>query len=113
MKPWAKAPPELIERFSRLATQVDGVVLRKMFGYPAGFVGGNLAFGVYADGVMVRLPAAECERLVADGWTQFEPMPGRTMRGYLTVPDEVLADDEQLQAWFSRAADHARGLPPK
>ena len=34
---------------------------KKMFGYPAAFVGGNMATGLFADRWVVRLPDAEIE----------------------------------------------------
>jgi hypothetical protein len=85
-----------------------------MFGYPALFVGGNLATGLFADSWMVRLGEADLETLLAlPGAAPFSPMPGRTMRGYATLPADVVADDAALDAWLGRALEHARTLPPK
>lgn len=113
MPDWTKAKPADVERFQDLAAGVDGVELRKMFGYPAGFVGGNMAFGLYGDRLMLRLPEEERSRLVAEGWQPFAPMPGRVMREYLTLPADVAADAEAATSWLQRAADHTRSLPPK
>jgi len=113
MPEWAKARPEDVKRFSEATAGIEGVELRKMFGYPAAFVGGNMAFGLYQDLIMLRLPEAEREALLASGWEQFEPVPGRAMREYLTLPAEIAADIEQERAWLQRSADYARGLPAK
>ena len=53
--PFTKSPPELVERFDAAAERHPDAERRKMFGYPALFVGGNLATGLFADTWMVRL----------------------------------------------------------
>ena len=49
----------------------------------------------------------------AAGGADFEPMPGRPMRGFLSLPTDIVADDDALAAWISRAQAHAATLPPK
>ena len=84
-----------------------------MFGYPALFVGGNLASGLFADTWMVRLGPADLEALVElPGAGPFSPMPGRTM-GYATLPPDVVADDAALDGWLERAIAFAGSLPAK
>ena len=66
-----------------------------MFGYPAIFVGGNMCAGLFQDRMFARLPAPDAEALPG-GVQPFEPMPGRPMKGYALIPDEVLADEDRL-----------------
>jgi len=111
---FAKPPPELVERFEALARRLPWAERRKMFGYRALFVGGNLVTGLFASSWMIRLPDdARSELLALPGARPFEPMPGRPMRGYAVLPDDVVADDERLEAWVRRAIDHATTLPAK
>jgi TfoX/Sxy family transcriptional regulator of competence genes len=35
------------------------------------------------------------------------------MREYVTLPDDVLEDEAQLDDWMGRALAYAGGLPPK
>jgi hypothetical protein len=35
------------------------------------------------------------------------------MQGYAVLPEDVVADDRQLDAWVRRAIDHGMTLPPK
>ena len=42
-EPWRTSPPDLIERFHEAVAGIEGVDVRKMFGYPAAFVGGKRA----------------------------------------------------------------------
>jgi|SRR5919109_3917267 TfoX/Sxy family transcriptional regulator of competence genes len=110
---WRKAPPELVDRFHETVAGVDGVEIRKMFGYPAGFIGGNMAFGLHQDSFVVRLPDAERTARLDDGWAQFEPMPGRPMREYVVIPAAVVDDVDEARAWIERAAGYVRTLPAK
>lgn len=85
-----------------------------MFGFPAAFVGGNLATGLYGEGWMVRLGPVETERVVAAGdGAPFEPMPGRPMKGYVLLPAAAIGDDEAIADWVGRALAFAGSLPPK
>ncbi len=114
MPSFEKSPPELIARFDDAAGRFGQAQRRKMFGYPALFVGGNLATNLFADTWVVRLAAAEIEELLAlPGAAPFSPMPGRTMKGYATLPPGVVADDEALDSWIERAIAFAASLPAK
>ena len=111
--PWRKSSPALVDRFHEAVAGIDGAEVRKMFGYPAAFIGGNLTAGLYQESVMMRLPEAEREERLAEGWSRFEPMPGRPMREYIAMPPEVAADVDAMRHWIERAAEHVRTLPPK
>lgn len=111
--PWRKSSPELVDRFHEAVAGIDGVEVRKMFGYPAAFIAGNLTAGLHQENVMMRLPEAEREERIAEGWSFFEPMPGRPMREYVAMPPEVAADVDAMRRWIERAAEHVRTLPPK
>ncbi|GAC1700628.1 MAG: hypothetical protein NVS9B6_14460 [Candidatus Limnocylindrales bacterium] len=108
---WKKAPPELIERFDAAFPKAAGAQRRLMFGFPAGFVNGNLFGGIFEDRVMVRLAGDAVKGL--KGARPFEPMPGRTMTGYTELPAPVVASVASLRTWLDRAADATALLPPK
>jgi hypothetical protein len=40
-------------------------------------------------------------------------MGKRTMKGWVFVSAETVADDERLGAWVEAGADYAASLPPK
>jgi len=114
MPSFEKSPPELVARFEAVAVRFGNAERRKMFGYPALFVGGNLATGLFADSWMVRLHATDLEELLAvPGAGPFSPMPGRTMTGYATLPADVVADDAAVESWVARAVAFAGSLPAK
>jgi len=111
--PWRKPQPELVDRFHEAVAGIDGVEVRKMFGSPAAFVGGNMTAGLHQDTFMVRLSESDRAERLAEGWSTFEPMPGRPMREYVTLPADVTADIDATRGWIERAAGYVRTLPPK
>lgn len=85
-----------------------------MFGYPAGFVNGNMFCGLFQESLFLRLGESErAELLAMEGASPFEPMPGRPMREYVVMPMEMLEDAETTRAWIRRAFRHVAALPPK
>jgi TfoX/Sxy family transcriptional regulator of competence genes len=114
MPPFVKSPPELIARFDAVAGRFPAAERRKMFGYPALFVGGNLVTGLFADRWMIRLgPDDLAAMLELPGGGPFEPMAGKPMKGYATVPKDVVADDAAIDDWVGRAIALGQTLPAK
>ena len=116
MPKFEKAPPELVERFRAVVdgVSVPGTTRRLMFGYPCAFVNGNMATGLFAAAWFARLSPPDVEELSAAGLARpFEPMPGRGMRGYSLLPDEIVADPGALPRWVERSLAFTATLPPK
>ncbi len=107
------SPQAVVALFERVAPAGPNVTRRKMFGFPAAFVTGNLCCGTFNDRIMLRLPEDARAELGALGGTPFEPMPGRPMNGYVAVGLHVFADESALHTWLERAATLTRTLPPK
>lgn len=108
-----KSPQELIDLF---ASVVPGphVTQRKVFGYPAGFVNGNMFMGLFEDEMILRLPEDLREKMLSvHGAKIFEPMPGRPMKEYVALPRSLRSDRKELAAWVSRALEHGESLKPK
>ena len=110
---WEKTPAELADRFSATVSAMPGAEVRKMFGYPAGFVNGQLFTGTFGSAWHVRLSDEERSQLAAAGGTPFEPMPGRPMREYLILPPDIVADSSATERWVGRALAYVQQLPPK
>jgi hypothetical protein len=109
-----KSPPDLVERFGAVLERYPQAQRRQMFGYPAAFVGGNMATSLFQDRWVVRLADADREELQKlEGSGPFEPMPGRPMKGFAVVPPSFVADDAKLGQWVERALAFAASLPPK
>ena len=113
MPSFTKSPPDLVARFGTVLDMFPEAERRKMFGYPAAFVGGNLATSLFHDRWVVRLPDDEIESAKAEGAASFEPMPGKPMKGVVLVPAGAVADDGRIRQWVERGLAKARSMPPK
>lgn len=111
---WKKSPPELVERFDAALPGHEALVRKPMFGYPAAFVNGNMVCGLFQDAVVARLgKEGAAQAIASDSATQFAPMPGRIMTGYVIVPGADCLDAAALSGWLARALDFALTLPSK
>ena len=107
------SPPELIERFATVLDRYPDAQRRQMFGYPAAFVGGNHATGLFHDRWVIRLPEADAAAARMAGADAFEPIPGRAMKGYVLVPAADVADDAKIATWVERGLATAAAMPAK
>ena len=113
MPSFTKSPPELVERFSTVLSGYPDAQRKQMFGYPAAFVGGNMATGLFGDEWVVRLPDGEIEAAKGEGAGAFEPMPGKPMKAFVTIPRADVADDAAIRGWVERGLALAASMPPK
>lgn len=113
MPSFSKSPPQLVERFAAVLDGYPDAVRRKMFGYPAAFVGGNMATGLFADRWVVRLPDTEIEAAKAAGAGLFEPLPGKPMKSFVVIPAVDVDDDAAIRGWVERGLAHAGSMPAK
>jgi TfoX/Sxy family transcriptional regulator of competence genes len=87
---------------------------RKMFGALAWMVDGNMACGVLADELLVRLGREGAEEALAEPHVrQFASGSGRAMTGFVVVTPAGIEDDDALATWVDAGAEFAASLPPK
>ncbi|HYV56725.1 MAG TPA: TfoX/Sxy family protein [Candidatus Nitrosopolaris sp.] len=110
---WKPAPPELVKMFDRVVPANPAIERRKMFGYPAAFTNGNMFAGLHEDRLVLRLGDEAAAEIKRRGAKDFEPMPGRAMRGWVVVPQEILASAALTEGWITRAYHHAAEMPRK
>jgi TfoX/Sxy family transcriptional regulator of competence genes len=113
MPKFTKSSPEIVERFGAVMDRFPDVERRKMFGYPAAFVGGNMATGLFAEQWIIRLSDTDLAAATSEGALPFEVMRGRTSKGFVALPPAVVADDTAIAAWVERALAFASSLPRK
>ena len=114
MPKFTKAPAVMVALFERATGPLPGVTPKKMFGYSAAFLNGNMFACLFQDRMMLRLSEADrgaCRRQF--GAKPFEPSPGRVMREYVEVPDALLKSEKLLNAWLEKSHAYASSLPPK
>jgi hypothetical protein len=99
--------------FQSLVPDVAGVTARPMFGNRAAFVNGNMFAGLFGDALFVRVDSDGRQRLLAEGGSDFEPMPGRPMRGYTCLAPGWELAVGPAREWVDRALTYVAALPPK
>ena len=111
---WKKAPIELVEFIADKMKNVN-CDYKKMFGYPAYFINGNLFAGIYADKLFLRLSDSDMSEIMKDhnNVSYFEPMPGRAMKGYVVLPKTVYSDSKLFSEWLDKSIKYVSSLPEK
>ncbi len=113
-KPMPKADQHSKDFFLSLVPDDPRVTTRPMFGNMAAFVNGNMFFCLLGESVAVRLSDSERETLLEeDGAALFEPISGRPMREYVTIPDEWRDTPARTEEWIQRSLTWAATLPER
>ena len=88
---------------------------RKMFGCPVYFVNNNMFAGVHGDTIMLRFSEDDRTELLetCDEAAPFEPMEGRIMKEYISLPESFSADRTSFNEWLNRSYRFVSSLPPK
>ena len=98
--------------FRTLVPDDQRVTVRPMFGSVAAFVEGQMFMGLFADDLFVRLGEQDRAAVTAAGGGPLEPMPGRPMREYVTIPN-WRSDEQTVRRWAAQALEFALSLPPR
>ena len=107
-----KTDPALREAFRALVPDDERVTIKPMFGTLAAFVNGLMFMGLFADELFVRVNDEDQARVRAEGGGVLEPMPGKPMRGYVTIGNWQQRPDT-VREWAATALDYTLTLPPK
>jgi TfoX/Sxy family transcriptional regulator of competence genes len=113
MATWFPHLRELIEEGS---TGLPGVAPRRMFGCDAFFAFGNIYALIWREGrIALRMPASEAfeELRALPGADSWSVGSGKTMAGWVLVPEDFHDEPELLGKWIRRAYDFAARIPPK
>jgi TfoX/Sxy family transcriptional regulator of competence genes len=114
MPEFSPAPEELKNIFDKAMLSMPMAEKRKMFSYPCAFINGQMFTGLFRTEMFVRLSSEDrLQLLELEGAKLFEPMPGRPMREYVTVPEPMLNQASELDDWLTKAFNYAGSLPPK
>ncbi len=104
------APQDWVDAFD--AALPRDVERRKMFGYPAAFVNGNMAAGLFQDSVVFKLDAKDRDALMKAGGKPFVVM-GRTMKEFVVGPPDFKSKPAEMKKWIKRSIAFASTLPAK
>lgn len=84
-----------------------------MFGNVAAFANGNMFAGLFGEHLFVCLPPEQRTRVLKEGGAEFEPMPGRPMKDYVTLPSSWRRDGKVARSWISQSLSWTVTMPPK
>ena len=88
--------------------------LRPMFGNVAAFLNGHMFSGTLGETVFVRLSEEGRKELLAlPGASPFEPVKGRAMAEYVTIPKAWRKSPEKARGWVGRSVAWVETFPPK
>jgi len=92
-------------RVAERLLHVADVEEKLMFNGLIFMVNGKMCIGISKNGMMVRLDPNTLENLSdKDGWEQMV-MGGRPMKGYISVSEDVLIRNDELDFWVKLALD--------
>jgi hypothetical protein len=86
---------------------------KSMFGGVCFLVNGNMACGVYKDGLIVRVGREKYDWALSQPHTRFFDITGRPMTGWVMVDPPGCATESVLQAWVDLGLAFAQSLPGK
>jgi TfoX/Sxy family transcriptional regulator of competence genes len=111
---WKPAPDAAVSAFAEVTAGLAEADSRKMFGYSCVFARGQMFAGLHEAGMVLRLDEKDREAFLRiDGAAPFVPMPGRTMREYVVVPDALVKAPAKLRPWVEKSLAHVLTLPAK
>jgi TfoX/Sxy family transcriptional regulator of competence genes len=111
-RPSPKSDDESKALFRTLVPDDERVTVKPMFGAVAAFANGYMFMGLFAADLFVRLDENDDAAVRQQGGTDLEPMPGKPMRGYVTVPD-WRSKATEVQAWGAKSLEYTMSLPLK
>ena len=91
------APPKLVDK--------------KMFGGIGFLVQGNMACGILGEDLIVRVGKQAYPEAISLPETKPFDTTGRTMTGWVMVPDRFLKEDDVLEEWVRKGVEFALSLP--
>ncbi len=107
-----QGPPDALERYAAVVEQAGEAVKGAKNPYTSR--NGHMFSFLDVDGAMALRLSDE----LSDGFvSKYESGPviqyGSVMRGYVSVPDDLLSDTEELSSWFEKAYVWIGTLEPK
>ncbi len=104
---------KLAQRVRLILDENPGWVEKKMFGGIGYLVNGNMACGINAEQLIVRMSEADYDDALTQPNVHPFDMTGRPMKGWVYIDSAGIAEDKELRAWIERGLRFAESLPPK
>lgn len=103
----------LAQRIRELLEDHRGLTEKKMFGGLCFLLNGHMIAGPMGSELMVRVgPNAWAEALARPQAREMD-FTGRSLKGFVYIAEDGLAEDDDLRSWLALGVAHAESLPPK
>jgi TfoX/Sxy family transcriptional regulator of competence genes len=105
---------ELADRIRALIGHNPGITEKKMFGGYGFMLRGNMVAGATSKGVlMVRVTPGDEDTVLSRPGAMPLSMGERTMKGFIGVTDDAIADEDGLREWIDYSWHYVATMPPK
>lgn len=101
------------QRVREQLVDIQGLSEKKMFGWSAFLVHGNMACGVLNDKLVVRMGKEKYDEVRNTSHTSDMNFTGRTMKSMIYVDPKGFEDDRDLEMWINLGVKYAQSLPAK
>jgi len=107
------APPKQQALYDELVSRFAEVE-RKGATVPYTSINGNMSSYLYASGALaLRLPPGDREQFLEKYQTKLFEAYGIVQKEYVTVPDSLLTNTDELQPYFAISYEYVKSLKPK
>ena len=102
------------EFFESVLPDDPRVQMRPMFGNVAGFLNGNMFIGLFGNDLLMRLSEGDRNQLLREeGTAIFEPVEGRPMKEYVSIPQSWRDEPDRVRGWVARSVEWVGEMPEK
>ena len=105
---------ELKQSIEAVLDQNSSLTAKPLFGGICYLVGGNMAFGIYRDHLIVRLGSPENSKKEIDAGRALPfDITGKAMKGWVMIPKAELSGPKDYKKWLDLGLAFAGSLPAK
>ena len=104
---------KLADRIRKALSKQPKLTEREMFGGIGFMLRGNMACGVIADEMMVRIAKEETDSAIKEPGARIFDFSGRPSPGWILVHQSVLTKPAEIRGWVKRGVEYALSLPAK
>jgi hypothetical protein len=106
-------PPEKLELYEKIVATIPEIS-RKGATVPYTSLNGNMFSYLHSSGLTaLRLPKVEREEFLEKYETKLFEAYGIVQKEYVTVPDDLLANTDELKPYFEISYEYVKSLKPK
>jgi TfoX/Sxy family transcriptional regulator of competence genes len=105
---------DLKQSIEAVLDQNSSLTAKPLFGGICYLVGGNMAFGIYRDNLIVRLGSPEkAQKEIDAGRALPFDITGKAMKGWVMIPKVRLSGPRDFRKWLDLGLAFAESLPSK